>query len=64
MARAEDNTKGPGKRGETVEGHEVTKAWTNEMVVVTAQVKLPVPKRMQISERCRGVEEEVCVYSV
>lgn len=40
-------------------GDEVTKAWTNVLVVVIEQVKPPVSTRTQISEKCRGVEEEV-----
>lgn len=44
-------------------GHEVTKAWTNEVeVVVIEQVKLLVTTTTQISEKCRDVEEEVFVY--
>ena len=42
-------------------GHEVTKVWTNVMAMVIEQVKLPVSTRMQISEKCRDVEEEVFV---
>jgi hypothetical protein len=46
-AVAEENTKGPGKRSAGVEGHEVTKAWKNDGVMVTAQqVKLPVLTKM------------------
>ena len=45
-AVAEENTKGPGKRSAAVEGHEVTKAWKNGGVMATAQVKLPVPKKI------------------
>jgi hypothetical protein len=40
-------------------GYEATKAWTNVPVVVIEQAKPPVSTRTQISEKCRGVEEEV-----
>ena len=40
---------------------EVTKAWTN-VIVVIVRVKLPVSTKTQISGKYRGVEEEVFVY--
>ena len=57
---AEENTDGLEKRSALVEGHEVRKAWKNDVVVVTVQVMLPVPTK-QISEKTPGVEEEVFV---
>jgi hypothetical protein len=60
-AVAEENTKGPGKRNAAVEGHGATKAWKNDGVMVTAQVKLPVPTKIKISEKYQDVEGEVFV---
>lgn len=57
---AEGNTNGPERGSALADGHEVTKAWKNDGVVVTVQVKLPVPTK-QISEKPRGAEEGVFV---
>ena len=57
---AEGNINGPERRSALADGHEVTKAWKNDGVVVTVQVKLPVPTK-QISEKPRGAEEGVFV---
>lgn len=44
-AVAEENTKS-GKWNAAVEVDEVMKAWENDGVMVTAQVKLPVPTKI------------------
>ena len=58
---AEENTKGPGKKSVAVEGQEVKMASENGGIMVSAQVKPPVPTKIQISEKYQDAEEEVFV---
>lgn len=60
-AVAEENTKGPGKKSVAVEGQEVKMASENGGIMVSAQVKPPVPTKIQISEKYQDAEEEVFV---
>lgn len=58
---AEGSANGPERRSALAEGHKARKAWRNDVVVVIAQVMLPVLTK-QMNGKSRGAEEGVFVY--